>query len=261
MGLRLPDLGQLGRDAARLFRANPTRLAFIALLGWVVVAVPLLVCSRPEPTQARHRAMGETIVTLSGLRKEAQRALQQCSEEKARLFQRRNELDQHLFAISDALRVASSLVAAARLETEANRLATQRELDRLDFDLAERAAALAGMLASRTRAESRLETDSREIERLELRVAASRHGNRLVGGRLKHMKAEVAALESAFHSLAALQSQKTRLKEQLAVEKRRAWLRKGLYAQRDQKPAQAHTQLDRATADRFPPRQQRRSAT
>jgi len=64
---------------------------------------------------------------------------------------------------------------------------------------------------------------------------------------MKRLMAEKSELERQFNDLAVLRKQVVKLKEELSVARRLEWIRKGLFAQDDQKGAQRLMQLNNPT--------------
>jgi len=131
-----------------------------------------------------------------------------------------------LVKTESSLKASQSAVAErdqriAALETQ------NRELDEKAIDLS---AALTNLTTQITETQRKLD--------------ASEGDKAFLEKEMKRLMAEKAELERQFNDLAVLRKQVAKLKEELSVARRLEWLRKGLFAQDEQKGAQRLMQLN-----------------
>ena len=77
------------------------------------------------------------------------------------------------------------------------------------------------------------------IADIKKKLAASEGDRQFLLGQLKQLEGEKAELVAQFNNLSTLRAQIAKLKEEAAVNQRLAWMRMGLYQNRDRKGAEA----------------------
>ena len=145
------------------------------------------------------------------------------------LSNKMTDVQANLVKTEASLKASQSAVAErdqriAALETQ------NRELDEKAIDLS---AALTNLTS--------------QISETQRKLDASEGDKAFLEKEMKRLLAEKAELERQFNDLAVLRSQVAKLKEQLHVARRLEWLRKGLFAQDEQKGAQRLMQLNNPT--------------
>jgi len=126
----------------------------------------------------------------------------------------------------------ASQTAVAERDQRIAALETQnRELDEKAIDLS---AALTNLTTQITETQRKLD--------------ASEGDKAFLEKEMKRLMAEKVELERQFNDLAVLRKQVAKLKEELSVARRLEWIRKGLFAQDEQKGAQRLMQLNQPTS-------------
>ena len=126
------------------------------------------------------------------------------------------------------LEQAKAEFEAARKKNEAElaqRDARITDLEAQNLNLDRRAAALTNALVE-------LNTQITETRH---RLASAEGDKSFLEGELKRLMIEKADLEKKFHDLAALRDRVKKLKDELVVNRRSEWVRKGIYSNSDRK--------------------------
>jgi len=138
------------------------------------------------------------------------------------------ELTNNFTQVSSALNKSEASLKAAQEEIvkrdqRINALETQNQaLDKQALDL--------------STAITNLNTQIAEVQS---KLKSSEGEKTFLQGELKRLMAEKAELERQFNDLAILRAQVAKLKEELSIARRLDWIRKGLFANTEQKGAQA----------------------
>lgn len=180
-------------------------------------------------------------------------AEKQHKEDEARILQLSNQVVQATADITEAKQVNSSLETHLNEQAEAvKRLSntltqTTATLTKTETDAKKAAEAAAKELAERDKRISELEGQrddltkrmtelngqitglEGQIEETQRKLAASEGDRAFLLKELKRMQQEKMELERQFNDLAMLRDQVKKLKDELSISSRLAWLRRGLY--------------------------------
>jgi hypothetical protein len=233
---------------AKFHRGRHARKAMKNLIGVIILAViclglaVVLITTKKQATEQKAKDTG-TILSLSNdvvkatsdLIEQRQvnllltNDLSTARGEYSTLSNRLTDVQASLVRTEASLKASQSAVAErdqriAALETQ------NRELDEKAIDLS---AAITNLTSQITETQRKLD--------------ASEGDKAFLEKEMKRLLAEKAELERQFNDLAVLRKQVAKLKEELSVARRLEWLRKGLFAQDEQKGAQRLMQLNNPT--------------
>ncbi len=184
---------------------------------------------RHSSAEKQHR---ENIANINALSNQLVQATAEVSESK----QVNTVLESHMTQQADAVkRLSNSLNQAAallsRTETDAKKAADVAAKELADRD--KRIGELEGQRDDLTKRMTELNGQigglEGQIEETQRKLAASEGDRAFLLKELKRMQQEKIELERQFNDLAMLRDQVKKLKDELSISSRLAWLRRGLY--------------------------------
>lgn len=232
-----------------------TKIA-VLVLAVVAVALGVTLWVTRQRASEQHREDVEKILHHSNKWVVAQENFEKELQTSAALHRdldklqaRYNELTNSYTQTLDKLAATEASLAstAASLktaqETIAQRDARIATLENQNSELDQQAAQLSAAITNLTQ----------QIEETRRKLAAAEGDKAFLEKELKRLMAEKADLERQFNDLKVLRAQVAKLKEELNISRRIAWLRQGLTAPGEQKGASLLLQGQNAPAKRPPP--------
>ena len=145
-----------------------------------------------------------------------------------------------------AVRMKDLVVLTNQITETSNTLAkTEDSLKAAQDEVAKRDSQIADLEAQNKQLDDRAADLSNSITNLQTQIdstqkklAASEGDKAFLEKELQRLVAEKAELERQFNDLKVLRTQVAKLKEELSVSRRLAWIREGIFARADQKGAQ-----------------------
>ncbi len=215
-----------------------TRIGLIALIVICLGLGIVLLNVRKQAAEQKHQDtisilnMSNNLLETTGKLREQEQVSAMLEKDLEKQKQTYNkalgELTNNYTQVSSALNKSEASLKAAQEEIvkrdqRISQLETQNQaLDKQALDL--------------SNAITNLNTQIVEVER---KLKNSEGEKTFLQGELKRLMAEKAELERQFNDLAVLRAQVAKLKEELSIARRLDWIRKGLYANTDQKGGQA----------------------
>jgi hypothetical protein len=229
-------------------------IAFILVLVCLGLGIGLITIKK-QATDQQHDLTEKNIALSNRLvqandeldqQKQTNALLENDREERKKAFEAlTNNYTQALISLAQTANTLAQTEAALKSSQEetARRDAKIAELEEQNQALDKRAADLNTAITDLTR----------QIEETKRKLASSEGEKDFLNKELKRLMAEKAELERQFNDLAILRAQVSKLKEELSVARRLAWIRQGLFASPDQKGAQRLMRSPSATQPKAPP--------
>jgi chromosome segregation ATPase len=215
----------------------------IGVIAMVVLCLALgigLIASRKQAADLQHQD-AERIEVLSNKWVKTSGDLEE-QRQVAAMYEK--DLDNQKKALADLTnnfsQVSANLsqVSAKLTSTESSLQASQQELAKRETrinELESQNQALDKQSSELSTALTNLTTQITETER---RLTASEGDKAFLEKELKRLMAEKAELERQFNDLAVMKAQVAKLKQELNISRRLDWIRRGLFANAEQKGAQ-----------------------
>ena len=156
-----------------------------------------------------------------------------------------NDLTNNFSQVSANLSQVSTKLAT----TEASLQASQEELTKRDTRINELETQNQALDKQSSQLSTTLTNLTIQITETQRKLAASEGDKAFLEKELNRLMAEKAELERQFNDLAVMRSQVSRLKRELSISRRLEWLRRGLFANAEEKGAQKLMQGAAATGN------------
>lgn len=141
---------------------------------------------------------------------------------------------QDLVTLTNQLTDASNTIA----KTEDSLKAAQDEVAKRDSQIADLEAQNKQLDEKATDLSTSITNLQAQIDSTQKKLAASEGDKAFLEKELQRLVAEKAELERQFNDLKVLRAQVAKLKEEMNISRRLAWIREGIFARADQKGAQ-----------------------
>jgi chromosome segregation ATPase len=214
-----------------------TRIGLIALIA-ICLALGIALLSVRKSAAEQKRQDTTNILSLSNNWLETTGKLREQQQVTALL---EKDLDSQKQTYTKALGDLTNdyiQVSSALNKTEASLKSAQEDIVKRDQRISKLESdnqALDKQALDLSSAITNLNTQIADVER---KLKSSEGEKTFLQGELKRLMAEKADLERQFNDLAVLRAQVSKLKEELSIARRLDWIRKGLFANSEQKGAQ-----------------------
>jgi chromosome segregation ATPase len=162
------------------------------------------------------------------------------------------ELSNTFTRVTGSLTQNLAQTSAALAKTEADLKASQEETAKRDAKIADLEAQNLALDKRALDLSTAITNLTTQIEETKRKLSASEGEKGFLEGELKRLVAEKAELERQFNDLKVLRAQVAKLKEELTVARRLDWIRRGLFANTDEKGAQKLMQTSTTTQPKGP---------
>ncbi len=205
-------------------------LVCLGLGTWLVVVKKQATDQQQEDTKQIDTLSNRLDVaqTSLGAEKQLNVTLYQELDDKKKIYEK-SMLD----LTNSYTQISSNLVAE-----DAALKATQEEVTRRDAKIADLEAQNLPLDKKASELTAAISDLNQQIADKEKKLAASEGDRAFLQKELTHLLADKAELERQFNDLTVLRAQVAKVKEELNIARRLDWIRRGLYANADQKGAQ-----------------------
>jgi chromosome segregation ATPase len=209
------------------------RMGIIILtLACVGLAIALVV-NQSNATKDRKTAQDQ-IFTRSNLWVESEEKLDDQRKVNSTLTNDLAARMQDLLALTNQLVETSNTLA----KTEDSLKAAQDEVTKRDSQIADLESQNKQLDEKATDLSNSITNLQSQIDTTQKKLTASEGDKAFLEKELQRLVAEKAELERQFNDLKVLRAQVSKLKEELNISRRLAWIREGIFARADQKGAQ-----------------------
>jgi chromosome segregation ATPase len=204
----------------------------ILTLACVGLAIALVV---NQSNASRDRKTAETqILTHSNNWVETSEKLDEQRKVNITLTNDLATRDQDLMSLTNQISQTSNALS----KTQDSLKAAQDEISKRDTQIADLEAQNKQLDEKAADLSSSITNLQTQIESTQQRLAASEGDKAFLEKELQRLMAEKAELERQFNDLKVLRAQVSKLKEELNISRRLAWIREGIFARDEQKGAQ-----------------------
>ena len=226
------------------------RLAII-VLGLLCLGLAIALFTVRNNAVEQKRADGESILGFSNKWVETSTKLEDQKQVNAVMEKDLELRKQTLLELTNEFTTVSSNLsetASTLAKTEASLKSSQEEVAKRDAKISELEAQNQALDKQAIDLSASITNLTLQISDTEKRLAASEGDKAFLQKELKRMMAEKAELERQFNDLTVLRAQVAKLKQDLSIARRLDWIRRGLFANTEQKGAQKLMQGVNSTA-------------
>jgi chromosome segregation ATPase len=211
-------------------------LGYVILVALAVaLAIGLIV--RGKNAEDQHKQDQATILTLSSNVKETSLKLDEAHGVISNLEKDVAERNARIGSLAGDLTQTTNALTQIKNELEAEHKNAQAEIARRDTRISELEAQNLNLDHRAVELTNALNELTAQIADTRHKLAAAEGDKVFLAGELTRLMAEKADLEKKFSDLEVLRAQVKRLKEEISVARRLAWIRSGFMASTEQKGA------------------------